>query len=324
MANGSAPRNRPALGRGLSSLIVNTDHTPDIPEISLTKDAPQAPAGERMIPVKMITPNPHQPRRQFKPEQIAELADSIKQQGVLQPLLVAPSNNNGQEGFLLIAGERRLRAATQAGLTEVPCVVRDATPQQITEWAMIENIQREDLNAVELAEAYRDLMDRFNFTQAQVAEKLSVPRGTVANYLRVLDLEDSVQSMLVEGSLTFGHAKVLAGLAGHADRQRSFAKRVVEQGFTVRQLEGVIEAEDLARQGVPVEADAGETKKTDGRKKDVDPHIRDLQDQLTRHLGVKVRIKPGRAANAGRLVIDYYSLGDFDRLLEQLGATLES
>ncbi len=320
MAN--TPRNRPALGRGLSSLIVNTtpEQAPALDDSNLVMSPAESatPAGERMVAIASISANPHQPRRHFEPEHINELAESIKLQGVLQPLLVTPATD-GSEGFLLIAGERRLRAATQAGLAEVPCIVRDATPLQMTEWAMIENLQREDLNAVELAEAYRDFMDRFKLTQAQVAEKLSVPRATVANTLRVLDLDDMVQAMLIEGALSFGHAKVLAGLAGQAARQRKLAQRVVDQGLTVRQLEGIIATADISASG-----DDAPAPKPDGRKKDVDPHIRDLQDQLTRKLGVRVTIKPGKAENAGKLVVDYYSLNDFDRILEALGVQLES
>jgi len=324
MAN--TPRNRPALGRGLSSLIVNTtpEQAPALDDSNLVMTPVESatPVGERMIAIANISANPHQPRRNFEPEHINELAESIKLQGVLQPLLVTPAtgpDGDAGEKFLLIAGERRLRAATQAGLAEVPCIVREATPLQMTEWAMIENLQREDLNAVELAEAYRDFMDRFKFTQAQVAEKLSVPRATVANTLRVLDLDDMVQAMLIEGTLSFGHAKVLAGLAGQAGRQRKLAQRVVDQGLTVRQLEGIIATADISASG-----DDAPAPKTDGRKKDVDPHIRDLQDQLTRKLGVRVTIKPGKSENAGKLVVDYYSLNDFDRILEVLGVQLES
>jgi ParB family chromosome partitioning protein len=320
MAN--TPRNRPALGRGLSSLIVNTtpEQAPALDDSNLVMSPAESatPAGERMVAIASISANPHQPRRHFEPEHINELAESIKLQGVLQPLLVTPATD-GSEGFLLIAGERRLRAATQAGLAEVPCIVRDATPLQMTEWAMIENLQREDLNAVELAEAYRDFMDRFKLTQAQVAEKLSIPRTTVANTLRVIDLDDMVQAMLIEGVLSFGHAKVLAGLAGQAGRQRKLAQRVVDQGLTVRQLEGIIATADIHSAG-----DDAPAPKPDGRKKDVDPHIRDLQDQLTRKLGVRVTIKPGKSENAGKLVVDYYSLNDFDRILEALGVQLES
>jgi ParB family chromosome partitioning protein len=312
--NPSANRNKPRLGRGLSSLIVNSAPK----TISVPKLSEKAQAGEgtpTQIPVEQISPNPHQPRREFNDEHIAELAESIKEQGVLQPLLVAPATNAEGTQYVLIAGERRWRASKSIGLPTVPCIIRQASPQQMVEWAMIENIQREDLNAVELAQAYREFMDRFGLTQVQVAQRVGQSRAAVANTLRVLELPDEVQGMLVAGALSFGHAKVLAGLAGHANRQASLAKRVVRDNLSVRQLEGIIATGDI------------QTGKADGRKggvkKEQPAYVRDLQDQLTQQLGTKVTIKTGKATSSGKLVIDYYTLDDFDRILGALGVSLE-
>ena len=314
-------RKKPRLGRGLSSLIVNSAVPPAQGQYAAEHAAPLAarPAAPaeppREIKLDQIAPNPYQPRQQFSDEHIAELAESIRAQGVLQPLLVAPlAEPDGDRAFAVVAGERRLRAARQAELKTVPCVVRQATPQQMLEWAMIENIQREDLNPVEQARAYRDYMDRFSLTQAQVAERLGQPRATVANYLRILDLSDPVQQLLLADELTFGHAKVLAGLAGQPARQLALAKRAARNSLSVRQLEGLIAS--TRPDAPPVKA---------GRSRaDKPAYIRDLQDQLTRHIGTKVTIAPGRAKDTGKVVIDYYSLDDFDRIVHGFGVTLDS
>ncbi len=316
-----ASKKKPRLGRGLASLIVNSTSPPADGQYAPTgTDTPAAPATNqadgqpREIPLNQITPNPYQPRQQFDDQHIAELARSIGEQGILQPLLVAPATDGEARPFVLIAGERRLRAAALADLVTVPCVVRQATPQQMLEWAIIENIQREDLNPVEQARAYRDYMDRFGLTQAQVAERLGQPRATIANYLRLLDLSDAVQKMLLADQLTFGHAKVLAGLAGQPEKQLAIAKMVARKGLSVRQLEGIVAA---ARTDV--------AKARSGRSRaDKPAYIRDLQDQLTRQVGTKVDITPGRAKDTGKLTIEYYSLDDFDRIVGNLGVKLDS
>ena len=322
---------KPRLGRGLSSLIGNLTAQPAADEhyesaetpqpISAATLTPPAAAAEPMatgkpleIAVDQIAPNPYQPRREFDPEQLAELTDSIATQGVLQPLIVVPAGEEEESyDYILIAGERRLRAARLADLMTVPCVVRSASRQEMFEWALIENIQRSDLNAVERAEAYRDYMNRFDITQIQAAERLGQARATVANYLRILDLHESVQKMLLAGELTFGHAKVLASLAGDVTRQTALARRAVAKRLSVRQLEGLIAAARTAR---PEPAAAPRGSKA--------PYIVDLEEQLTHTVGTRVTIKPSRAKNTGRLIIDYYNLADFDRITASLGLNVES
>jgi len=324
----ASPKSKPRLGRGLSSLINGLTRAPAEEEhyepaqppqpvaAAPTSAAEAAATGKPLeIAVDQIAPNPYQPRREFDPEQLAELTDSIATQGVLQPLIVVPAGEEEESyDYILIAGERRLRAARLADLMTVPCVVREASRQEMFEWALIENIQRSDLNAVERAEAYRDYMNRFDLTQVDAAERLGQARATVANYLRILDLHESVQKMLLGGELTFGHAKVLAALAGDVTRQTALARRAVKKSLSVRQLEGLIAAAQTARPE-PSAATARTAKPA---------YIVDLEEQLTHAVGTRVTIKPARAKNTGRLMIDYYNLEDFERITTALGLNVES
>jgi ParB/RepB/Spo0J family partition protein len=243
---------RPRLGRGLASLIRNstepdpvatqpagTDtatHTAhDVAQASATATGAYVPVqpgeivthhqpqpaqpdkatGAVILPISSIEPNPSQPRRTFNEQSLAELAESIRTHGLLQPVVVSQmQTSDGQARYHLIAGERRWRAAKLAGVAELPCILRPASRQQMLELALIENIHRDDLNPIERAHAYRQYMDRFNLTQADAAQRLGQARATVANFLRILDLCDEVQELVLEGAISLGHAKVLAGLAG--------------------------------------------------------------------------------------------------------------
>ena len=277
--------------------------------------APVAPAGPARISVDAIEANPYQPRRSFDDGELAELAQSIRVQGVLQPLLVVEQ----QEGaYVLVAGERRLRAARLAGLTDVPCVVRTATREQMLQWALIENIQRSDLNVVDRAMAYRDYIDRFAATQQQLAEMLGIPRSTIANHLRLLDLGDPVQSLLADGSLSFGHGKVLAALAGRVNEQTRLARRVIAVGLSVRHLEQLVAAA-INGDGSDVALDTPTSTKPTKSE-----YVQDVERQLSRSIGTKVSIRQGRSKKRGRVVVEYYSLDDFDRIVEALGGRIES
>lgn len=311
---------KPRLGRGLSSLVVNTAPPAEDAGTYVSADAPVSTDNKpHELLVERIGPNPYQPRKTFDKTQLAELAESIRQQGVLQPLLVAPvpegrsGELSGNQTHILIAGQRRLRAAQEAGLTSVPVVIRKASDEQILEWAIIENIQRSDLNPVERAQAFRDVIDRFSLTQAELAERMGTSRESVANYLRILDLCDDVQKLLLDGKLSFGHARALAGLSGKSDKQRRLAKRAVNKQLSVRQLEALVAA-----------AQAGAETSAPRRADPKAPHLTDLEQQLARQLSTRVVIKPGRKQHTGRLTIDYNSLDDFDRLLTKLGVSLES
>ncbi|MDP6543222.1 MAG: ParB/RepB/Spo0J family partition protein [Phycisphaerae bacterium] len=323
------------LGRGLSSLITNStpaavettepaesvkrtpirvplpsDSAVDTPNLSTPQDA-----NPQQIPVEQISPNPYQPRREFDNEQLAELTASVREHGILQPLLVAPKADTDVDSpYILIAGERRLRAAKLASLPAVPCVLREADARQLLEWAIIENVQRADLNPIDRAKAYRDYIDRFSLTQAQAAQKLGQPRATIANYLRLLDLSDDVQQLLLTGRLSFGHAKVLAGLAGRPAIQLALAGKAAARNLSVRQLEALVAAENSRDPNA-----AAPTRRTAKQ-----PYILDLEQQLTQSIGTKVTIRTGRAKNTGAIAIEFYSLDDFDRITKALGATVDS
>ena len=326
------------LGRGLSSLINNSMSAPapapeERAQYEATPKEAQTPAPatsqispnglatpqnakSQEIPVEQIAPNPYQPRREFDNEQLAELTASVREHGILQPLLAAPKGDNDDidRPYILIAGERRLRAAKLAGLTSVPCVLREADARQLLEWAIIENVQRADLNPLDRAKAYRDYIDRFSLTQAQTAQKLSQPRATIANYLRLLDLSDDVQQLLLTGRLSFGHAKVLAGLAGRPAMQLALAGKAAARNLSVRQLEALVATENSTRADPP-SARRSSTKP---------PYILDLEQQLTQAIGTRVTIRTGRAKNTGGITIEFYSLDDFDRITSALGAKVES
>ena len=329
MANGKKTRpvsgsKKPRLGRGLASLIAHSAPVPETPpahkpirvplEPEVDPRAPQEP-GPQEVPVDRIASNPYQPRRDFDSEQLAELTASVRAHGILQPLLVAPKGDNPVDSpYVLIAGERRLRAAKLAALTSVPCVVRQADSRQLLEWAIIENVQRADLNPIDRAKAYRDYIDRFSLTQAQGAQRLSQPRATIANYLRLLDLSDDVQQLLLTGRLSFGHAKVLAGLAGRPDLQLALAGKTAARNLSVRQLESLVAAANSA---------AGDSSPA-RRASKKPPYILDLEQQLAQAVGTRVTIRTGRSKDTGAITIEFYSLDDFDRITSALGASVES
>jgi len=333
MAKKTQSAGKRRLGRGLSSLIhkstpkedVESEPTPPAPEpetavavepeIIVAEPVAGENAEPMQIPIEQIAPNPYQPRREFDNEQLAELTASVREHGILQPLLVAPKGDNDVDSpYILIAGERRLRAAKLAALKTVPCVQRDADARQLLEWAIVENIQRSDLNPIDQAKAYRDYIDRFSLTQAQAAQKLGQARATIANYLRLLDLSDDVQQLLLAGRLSFGHAKVLAGLAGRPAVQLALAGKAAARNLSVRQLEALVTAENSRTPDAPAQT----------KRNTKQPYILDLEQQLTQTIGTRVTIRTGRAKNTGGVTIDFYSLDDFDRIIKALGATVDS
>ncbi len=318
-------KKRPRLGRGLSSLIGPStlaapagEYTPSADPAAVAPAATPAPTDSgvsvRRIPRRSIRLNPHQPRKSFDKDRLRQLAGSIKTYGLLQPVLVRElPEPTGEYAYELIAGERRLRATELAGLDDLPCLLRPTSRQEMLELSLIENIHRTDLNPVERAAAYRDLMDRFSLTQQQVAERMDEPRASIANYLRLLDLCDAVQALVVDGRLTFGHAKVLAGLAGSQDAQTRLARKVVAGGLSVRKLEEMVER-----------ARGGPASKQGQSGQQRPPYIVDVERQLSNVVGTKVSIRPGRRQHSGKIVIDYYSLEDFDRIGQALGLRIDS
>jgi ParB family chromosome partitioning protein len=255
----------------------------------------------RHIPLDLIDRNPYQTRSRVDESALAELADSIKVSGVVQPIAVRP----GQDGrFLLIAGERRWLASQRAGKTTVPAIVRHVSNEQAMEMTIIENLQREDLNPIEQARAFQRLSQEFGLTQEQIAERTGKDRSSIANFLRLLRLPDDIQVMLLEGKLTFGHAKALLSI-GMPPYMLDLARRAVEESLSVRQLENEVAA--FLHPPEPPEPKP---------ERPVDPNVREAEYRLRSALGLKVAINDHRGK--GRVVIRYTNLDEFDRILEML------
>ncbi|MBI3782406.1 MAG: ParB/RepB/Spo0J family partition protein [Deltaproteobacteria bacterium] len=279
-----ATTKRRALGRGLGALI---------PADYAKEEAAVAEGPQQTILLADIRPNPLQPRQRFDESAIAELADSIRQKGILQPLLVRHRDN----GFELIAGERRYRAAQRAGLSEVPVIVRDVGDTEALELALVENIQRENLNPLEEARAYKRLLEEFRLTQEQIASRVGKDRSTVANTMRLLQLPDAIKADIESGNLSAGHARALIAMSSDVAKLE-LAREIVSKKLTVRQTE----------------------QKTKVRPATFsDPEQRAVEERLTVALGTKVRIVM-RKAGTGRIEIDYYSLDGLNGLIDRLGA----
>ncbi len=283
------------LGKGLDALIPGSNPLPT-GALQSRNDS-----GVLMIPVKEITPNPRQPRSHFNPTALAELAASIKEHGVIQPLLV--SSNETGDGYILIAGERRWQASQLAGLTEVPVIVRQTSDQQKLELALIENIQRADLNALEEAHAYRQLSDEFRLSHEQIAERVGKSRAAVTNTLRLLKLPDTIQQALVDGRISEGHARALLALATHQAMQAALGT-VLSQELTVRQTE------ELVRKL------SGE-KPAPAPKSGPSPDVRALEERIRTSLGTKVSLKTGKKGD-GSLTVYFYSEEELTALLNRL------
>lgn len=283
---------KPALGKGLSALI---------PEKK--KSAPIAASKAILeLEIRSIIPNEYQPRRIFKDDALNGLVASIKEKGVIQPIIVRKASNNSYE---LIAGERRWRASRMAGLTSIPALVKDAAPVEALELALIENIQREDLNPLETAEAFQRLISDFNLTHDDLSKKVGKDRATVSNYLRILKLPAEVKKWIAEDSLTMGHAKAILQVEDESLRIR-IAKKVIDSGLSVR------ETEALSRKGPAVFATHVAVKASK------DPQIASLEEKLMHSLGTKVHLKHKSNKKGGKLEIEYYSLEELDRLLDIL------
>jgi ParB family transcriptional regulator, chromosome partitioning protein len=285
---------RRGLGRGLSALLA--DVNPPSPDAVISPDAVRA---TQVLAVERVQPNPNQPRRAFAADALDQLAQSIRQKGIVQPLIVRSIGQDGQ--YEIVAGERRWRAAQIAGLHEVPVVVRDFDDVEVLEIAIIENIQREDLNPIEEALAYRQLIDRFGHTQEKLAEALSRSRSHVTNLLRLLTLPGSVQDLLTAGALSAGHARALVSAPNPAE----LAMAVVKRGLSVR------ETERLAKTIIAKPARAN-------RKPEKDADTRAIEADLSANLHMMVNIEHGRMDEGGVLTIKYRTLDDLDLLCDVL------
>ncbi len=278
------PERSQGLGRGLASLI---------PQRS------PGQGGSIEISIARVRSNPHQPRKRFDEEGLASLTASISEHGVIQPILVTET----VDGYQLVAGERRLRAAQAAGLERIPAVVRQLADRDQLELALVENLQREDLDPLETAEAYRQLIDDFGFSQDDVANRVGRARSTVANTLRLLDLAPGVQAAVADGRLTEGHGRALGGLA--PELQDRVLDSVIGQELSVRQTEELVR-----RLREPKPEAAGSVARV------VDPDLERVEEDLRRALGTKVSL--ARSRRGGRIVIEYYSDEELGRLYERL------
>jgi ParB family transcriptional regulator, chromosome partitioning protein len=309
MSNIPAQKPKSRLGRGLSSLIsvselpVEAEIQVSAPESASPDIARPLSADPNLIAVDKVSPNPHQPRRVMNEASIAELAASLKSTGLIQPIIVRQLS----DGYQLIAGERRWRAAKLAGLTSIPAIVREVDSFAQAQMALVENIQREDLNPLDRAESYRALMTQLGLTQAELAGRLGEERSSVANYLRLLDLAAPVRELIRDGKLSLGHAKLLAGVSDIAEQDR-IAKLVVAQELSVRKVELLLQQRPASPDNVPVSSPSA--------------HIQDLERSISRQLGMKVQVRSAKKGK-GRLVIHYASLDQFDELMTRMGVQSE-
>jgi len=281
------------LGRGLSALITSA---------SETKAEPANDNAGLKVAIDRVTPSPFQPRRSFDEAKIEELAVSIRNQGIIQPLVVRRKDDR----YELIAGERRWRAAMRAGLNEVPVVVRDASDHEALQLALVENLQREDLNAIEEASGYRRLQEEFNWNQEEMADKVGKSRPAIANSLRLLSLPKDVQQEIVSGNLTAGQARALLGLQTEA-LMVGTCREVIAKGLSARETEKLVRVLVTGRRRrrqLPL----------------VDPDLRSLVENMQRDLGTRVRLLPKARTSKGKIEIEYYSLTDLERIIQTITA----
>ncbi len=265
------------------------------------------PGGIQMIPTDEIHPNPSQPRKHFDEASLRSLAASIRSAGLMQPIVVRPGLVGGGGGYQLVVGERRWRAAQLIGLSPLPAIVQELDDQTATTWALIENVQREDLNPIERAEAFRQLIGEHGLTHQELADRVGVNRSSVTNFLRLLELDEASRAAVRDERLTAGHAKALLAITNLVQRRR-LAEAAIRQAWSVRELERRVG--QLSNPAAVSRA---------GQPGAMDPHLQDLQRQLGAHLGTKVTIQGGKKKGTGRLIIDFYGLDQFDGLMQRLG-----
>ncbi len=295
-----------------ASVVVDVAHGTTHPAVE-AKPPVELPITE--LPVAQLRPNGHQPRQRFANAALQTLADSIKRDGVMQPLVVRPTTDKAKP-YEIVAGERRWRAAQLAGVTVVPVVVKVLTDEQSAEWALVENLQREDLNPIEKAEAFERLAKDFKLTHQAVGERVGLDRATVTNLLRLLLLGADCRKLVEDGLLSMGHAKAVAGLSDAAI-QKTVATRAIQEGWSVRRMEA--EVKRLQEPAKPNPAAAGPVAKGLAGGS----HLADLEKQISAQLKTRVEIKTGRKKGAGTLSVVFHSLDEFDAILERLGVVVD-
>ncbi len=287
------------LGKGLDSLITNKVASKE--EHVETKEV--SPKADFMIKISKVEPNREQPRKKFDEDALLELAESIKQFGILQPLLVQKK----EDYYEIIAGERRWRAAKMAGIKEVPVIIKDLTPQQIMEISLIENIQREDLNPIEEAQAYKRLLNEFELKQDELAERVSKSRSAITNSMRLLKLCDKVQQMIIDEQLTMGHVRPLIGIED-PEEQYLIAQKIFDERLTVRETEKLIKK---------LQQQKNQPEKEEAPEQNMKFIYENLEEQMKQILGTKVSIHQ-KKNNKGKIEIEYYSQEELDHLLEMM------
>ena len=284
------------LGRGLNALI-NTGTDTESKENTKENNEYK----EVFVNISLVEPNRNQPRKEFDKESLSELANSIKQYGILQPIIV----QKNEDMYEIIAGERRWRAAKEAGLTEVPVIIRDYDKQKIMEISIIENIQRENLNPIEEAMAYQSLMEEYGLKHEELAERVSKNRSTITNSMRLLKLSDNIQQMIIDGKISAGHAKVLLSVENTSEQEK-IAQELISKSLSVRELEKLVKQYIKPRK-----------KKKSKDDTDYSLFYKEYEDRLKDILGTKVQINT-KDKNKGRIEIDYYSAAELERIVELL------
>lgn len=300
--------NKALLGKGIRSLLQDIDSDLKTTSGELKENVVKEATGIQRIPIESIEVNPNQPRHDFDPKALEELAASIRIFDIIQPLTVSQIATGK---FRLIAGERRYRASKLAGLKDVPVYVRKADDQELLELALLENLQREDLNAIEIGLSYKRMMDELGYTQEKVAERMGKERATVTNYIRLLKLPPDIQLSVREGRLSMGHARSLLSLDG-VDRQLFVFKEIEQKGLSVRQTEELVR--NLAKQN-----DASHVKET--IKSALPPAYQKIQDNLSSHFGTKVRLQH-KKNGTGSITLEYFSLEELNKVLDLMNVTV--
>lgn len=290
------------LGKGLDSLIPNAVGEAKAKKETVKETVTEKKEQETLVKITMVEPNRKQPRKNFDEDALQELSDSIKQFGLLQPILV----QDRKDHYEIIAGERRWRAAKLAGLKEIPVIIRDYSDQEIMEISLIENIQREDLNPIEEAQAYKRLLTEFNLKQDEVAERVSKSRAAVTNSIRLLKLSDEVQQMVIDDMISTGHARTLLAVEDK-DEQYNLAQRIFDEKLSVRDVEKLVKS---------LHKPEKVSKKTDNKTMEV--IYQDIEEKLKQRLSTKVTVT-SKGEGAGKIEIEFYNNEDLDRILDMIG-----
>jgi len=303
----SPKQNKELLGKGIRSLLQNIDADLKTTTGSLKSNVVETATGISRVAIADIQPNPKQPRRDFDDKALQELADSIKLHDIIQPVTVTKT---AAGKFILISGERRWRASKLAGLKDIPAFVRQANDTQLLELALLENLQREDLNAMEISLSYQRMMEELDFTQEQVAERMGKDRSTIANFIRLLKLPPDIQLAVRNGDISMGHARALINV-DTIDKQLYIYKEIKDKGLSVRQTEALVR--NLYKQG-------GVVKKTS--KSQLPPAFQRIEDKLASHFSTRVKLRHSRNGS-GQIILEYYSQEELNKILRQMDAPLD-